>query len=552
MTRLRAVAYHRVSSSQQVDGFSLDAQERLFYEACRNRGWEPVRVYREEGRSAHSDSLKKRPVLRQLLSDAKKGEFDIVVVHTLDRWARNLEVLIRTVKALKECRVELQSITESLDYSNPQGRLLLQLLGSFAEFSSDMLAEHVKKGLKERATQGLNLGSVPFGFRSCWTKEGGERKRLCDPEHQGGVHVVEEEASAIVECFQRYAAGSVSCGELASWLNDRGFRTRNTKKFLGPDGSLAQGPRLFTSRSVADLLKNRFFIGMVKYKDEFFQGLHKAIVSNELFDIVQAVLKKNNGRSMTLSSKPYRQYLLKGLIRCAYCLMPMWAQTYKHGTRVYREHKASRSHGRCPSMGSSIKCDVADDQVGKLVEAFELGPSWMEEVLALVAEKDQIKDFEDLRTKTKEKLQRLGKAYVDGLYEEADYKGEKNRLELELESLATPQLSAAADAGLLMQDLPTLWRNANLEERRKLLLSMLDGVYVEAKELRQVVAIQPKPAFRPIFQVATTKTGSGIALIKEPPDQSQEALEPNPCFWWRRGRVELPVHEKSRKNMLQA
>ena len=87
--------------------------------------------------------------------------------HTLDRWARNLQVLIRTVKRLRALRVELQSITESLDYSIPQGRLLLQLLGSFAEFSSDMLAEQVKKGLKERAIQGLNLGSVPFGYRSC-------------------------------------------------------------------------------------------------------------------------------------------------------------------------------------------------------------------------------------------------------------------------------------------------------------------------------------------------------------------------------------------------
>ena len=71
------------------------------------------------------------------------------------------------MKRLRASRVEFQSITESLDYSNPQGRLLLQLLGSFAEFSSDMLAEHVKKGLKERAIQGLNLGSVPFGYRSC-------------------------------------------------------------------------------------------------------------------------------------------------------------------------------------------------------------------------------------------------------------------------------------------------------------------------------------------------------------------------------------------------
>ncbi len=67
---------------------------------------------------------------------------------------------------------------------------------------------------------------------------------------------------------------------------------------------------------------------------------------------------------------------------------------------------------------------------------------------------------------------------------------------------------------------------------------MLDAVYVDAKDLKRIVAVQPKPAFRPIFQVATTKEGSGVVLIKEPPEASREALETSPCSWWRRGRVE--------------
>jgi DNA invertase Pin-like site-specific DNA recombinase len=82
------------------------------------------------------------------------------------------------VKRLRASRVEVQSITESLDYSNLQGRLLLKLLESFAAFSSDMLVEHVKKG--------LNLGTVPFGYRSYLTKESRERRRPCDPEHPQG------------------------------------------------------------------------------------------------------------------------------------------------------------------------------------------------------------------------------------------------------------------------------------------------------------------------------------------------------------------------------
>jgi len=108
-----------------------------------------------------------------------------------------------------------------------------------------------------------------------------------------------------------------------------------------------------------------------------------------------------------------------------------------------------------------------------------------------------------------------------------------------------PEANAAEEAGKLVQDLPRLWANATMPERRKLLLAMLDGVYVDAKEEKRIVAIKPKPPFRPIFQVATAKEGSGVVLLKELPEEDKQPQdsesEANSCLWWRRGRVELPV-----------
>ena len=97
---MRAVSLIRVSDLSQVEGHSLDAQERLFFELCKSREWEAVRVYREEGKSAHVDAIAKRPVFRQLLHDAQEHQFDIVVVHTLDRWARNLRVQLEALAML--------------------------------------------------------------------------------------------------------------------------------------------------------------------------------------------------------------------------------------------------------------------------------------------------------------------------------------------------------------------------------------------------------------------------------------------------------------------
>lgn len=143
---MRAVAYLRVSSASQVDGHSLDAQERLFKELCKNRAWDLVRIYREEGKSAHVEAIARRPVFRKLLEDAAKGEFDVVVVHTLDRWSRNLKVTLETLTTLGRSKVGLISISENIDYSRPEGMLFTQMLGAFAQYYSDALGNHVRKG----------------------------------------------------------------------------------------------------------------------------------------------------------------------------------------------------------------------------------------------------------------------------------------------------------------------------------------------------------------------------------------------------------------------
>ena len=101
------------------------------------------------------------------------------------------------------------------------------------------------------------------------------------------------------------------------------------------------------------------------------------------------------------------------------------------------------------------------------------------------------------------------------------------------------------EAGKLLENLPDLWEEADLTERRKLLMAMLDAVYVDTVEEKSVVAIRPKPAFRPIFEVATTRAGSGIILINETPPDPEGPEAESLCSWWRRGRVELPQLQTS-------
>lgn len=107
------------------------------------------------------------PQIRELLDDAKGNYFDVIVVHSLDRWARNISVTLDSFRTLSESGVTFVSIQEQIDYTSPEGRLFLVMLGAFAQYFSDALARHTTKGLKERARRGLYNGEPSFGYDRC-------------------------------------------------------------------------------------------------------------------------------------------------------------------------------------------------------------------------------------------------------------------------------------------------------------------------------------------------------------------------------------------------
>ena len=191
---MRAAGYIRVSDEDQIDGYSLDAQRWAFVEFCRQKGWEIAETYSEEGRSAWVESIAKRPTFRQMLEDAQARKFDVVVTHTLDRFSRNLRVMLDAFHTFVRNDVTFVSITQEIDYSTPEGKLFMTMLGAFAQYFSDALSGHTKKGMKERAQQGLFNGEPPFGYQRC------------DPECIGldqghtGCHVVSEKQRRSSRC----------------------------------------------------------------------------------------------------------------------------------------------------------------------------------------------------------------------------------------------------------------------------------------------------------------------------------------------------------------
>ena len=235
-------------------------------------------------------------------------------------------------------------------------------------------------------------------------------------------------------------------------------------------------------------------------------GAHEALVSWALFEQVQANLKRNSGRSTTLTARPAREYLLKGLVRCAHCGVPMWAQTFNSGGRYYREHRGSRGEGACVNASGAVRCEVVDEQVGSIIESLVLPEDWLDAVLERISLRDEVARVHAEREQVQEKLRRLGKAFVDGMVDEPDYERHKAQLEFDLTSLVVPEADTVAEAGRLVQRLPELWAAADLAERRRLLLTVLDAVYVDAREAKAVINIRPKAAFEVVLARAIPRS----------------------------------------------
>ena len=193
---------------------------------------------------------------------------------------------------------------------------------------------------------------------------------------------------------------------------------------------------------------------------------------------------------------------------------------------------------------SSLTCHIPDGQMGRIIESLILPKSWIELVLAQIQLADELKRVERERKRVEERTRRLREVYLEGDLPRDQYTNRKRNLENQLASLVISDVDAAKEAGYLLEQLPTLWEEADLSERRRLLTAMLEAVYVDTVEERAIVALKSKSAFRALFQIATTREGSGVVLHKEnPPDQFSGPEDDSPCSWWRRGRVELPVQK---------
>lgn len=158
---MRVAIYARVSTAN--NGQDPTMQTRELKEYCERRGWTIAAEYVDVGVSGAKDS---RPQLNRLMADAKQRRFDTVVVWKLDRFGRSLKHLVSALGEFEALGIAFVSLRDAFDLTTPAGRLMFNMVASFAEFERDLIRERVKAGIANRKAKGFRVGRKPVSINA--------------------------------------------------------------------------------------------------------------------------------------------------------------------------------------------------------------------------------------------------------------------------------------------------------------------------------------------------------------------------------------------------
>jgi site-specific DNA recombinase len=511
-TRIIA-GYVRRSSEMQKENFSLDAQKRAIADSLSPEERPYLVFYEDDERSARGEQIAKRPDFKKLLDDVQAGRVQKAIVHSFDRWSRNVMVTLQSFRILADHQVAFVSLSEHIDYSTPEGRLQLTILAAFAAYFSDMLAKHTSKGKSERAAQGLHNGDVPFGYR----RAGEKQPPAKDPETNPGLRMIGE-----------LRLRGVGSEEIADKINAAGYRT----------GSKRFGQRLFNSDTINAILRNEFFAeyepgsgyGTITYKGQRYRGQHQATFTYEEWQRIREITDSMAGKPKRASSVR-RAYDFTNYIICAQCRTPLRASGGQQERKYYRDAAKQRRLVSCPGGGNQlVRIDLVRRQFGELLKELQLPEDWrtlvqrkMQEKIAAagIDQEAQRRDRERLRLKKARTI----KLYQEGYMEENEWRAEMASLELLLRELEAPRLNGVhledvLKEGERLPDIAAFWDVATSGERREMVMHLLEteGLYYDL-ERKCIVALRPRPVFQYLLRlvdgIEEKEDDASLLLIKK-------------------------------------
>jgi len=293
---LRCAIYTRKSSEEGLEqGFnSLDAQREAceaFVLSQQHEGWKLVPTLYDDG--GYSGGNMERPALRKLLADIDQKKVNVVVVYKVDRLTRSLADFAKIVEQFDAKGISFVSVTQQFNTTSSMGRLTLNVLLSFAQFEREVTGERIRDKIAASKAKGMWMGGrPPIGY------QGHERSLVIDPDG----------AALVNDIFNQY----LKVGSVRGLKNALDRSGRLTPQCTSKSGRPYGGSR-FSRGQLYNLLSNPVYIGQIRHKGQVYPGQHPAIISQELWDAVQAQIADNKQGNIQRQSAPSMS-LLAGIL----------------------------------------------------------------------------------------------------------------------------------------------------------------------------------------------------------------------------------------------
>ncbi len=361
--RQRCAVYTRVSTDEGLDQEynSIDAQRdagHAYITSQRAEGWIPVADDYDD--PAYSGGNMGRPALKRLLADIEAGRIDIVVVYKIDRLTRSLTDFSKMIELFERHGVSFVSVTQQFNTTNSMGRLMLNILLSFAQFEREVTGERIRDKIAASKKKGLWMGGIPpLGYD---VKE----RRLV---------VNEKEAKTIRHIFRRF----VQLGSATLLVKELRLDGVTSKSWVTQSGRLREGKPIDKSL-IYKLLNNRVYLGEIKHKAQWYKGEHPAIIDRDLWDQAHAILE-TNWRKRANAIRGKVPFLLKGLVfgSDGRAMSPYHTKNrYGWRYRYYQPQRDAKEHAGASGLPRLPAADL-ESAVMEQIRAILRAPQMVEE-----------------------------------------------------------------------------------------------------------------------------------------------------------------------------
>ncbi len=315
--KIKVYLYTRVSTTMQIDGYSLDAQKTKMKAFCDYNEYEIAGEYEDAGKSGKS--IEGRIAFNQMMDDIKSGKDEVsyVLVFKLSRFGRNAADVLATLQVMQDFGVNLICVEDGIDSSKDAGKLMISVLSAVAEIERENIRVQTMEGRMQKAREGKwNGGFAPYGYA------------LID----GKLVVNEEEAVVIRTIFDQYVNTDLGANGIAKYLENHGIHKIARQNGKNP---------LFDAALIRRIIQNPVYSGKISYgrrrtekvhgtrneyrqvkKDDYLlvDGLHEALVSEEVWEQAQVKVAAQAKKYEKVNrDKKEKIHLLSGILKCPVC-----------------------------------------------------------------------------------------------------------------------------------------------------------------------------------------------------------------------------------------